>query len=68
MNHINKIRQAVADYMGSEGCTCCQNIESHKLHRDVLGKLLHVAKYEDGSGYDFNRYRTKPDNGSGGQS
>lgn len=64
MNHIKNIRQAVADYMSSEGCRCCQNIEAHERHAAVLAKLLHVPKYKDGSGYDFARFRTKPPSAS----
>jgi len=51
------LRTAVADYMYSEGCSCCQDT-SHKQHEAALGKLLKVAKYPDGSGHDFSRYRT----------
>jgi methionine aminopeptidase len=59
MNHIKNIREAVANYMSSEGCACCRNIEAHKLHEAHLAKLLRVPKYKDGSGYDFGRFRTK---------
>lgn len=54
-----QLRAALADYMYSEGCSCCQDIEAHKKHEDVLGKLLNVPKYKDGSGYDFSKYRSK---------
>lgn len=56
---IKKIRQAVADYMSSEGCSCCQDIDGHKLHEALLAKLLNVPKYKDGSGYDFSKFQTK---------
>ena len=52
------IRQVVADYMQSEGCTCCQNVEAHKQHTALLAKLLRVPMYSDKSGYDFARFRT----------
>lgn len=65
MNRINNIRRAVADYMSSEGCTCCQNVEAHEKHEAILAKLLHVPKYDDGSGYNFGRFRTPRDNGQG---
>lgn len=58
MNHIKNIRQAVADYMRSEGCDCCSDREKHEQHKAALAKLLHVPKYKDGSGYDFARFRT----------
>jgi hypothetical protein len=50
---------ALADYMASEGCSCCQNVDAHEKAKEKLGKLLRVPKYEDGSGYDFYRFRTK---------
>ena len=56
---IEKIRQAVADYMESEGCGCCSNAEVHEKHKEALGKMLRVEKYPDGSGYDFGKYRGK---------
>ena len=52
-------RRAVADYMDSEGCSCCQDVQGHEAHKEALAKLLHVKKYPDGSSYDFARYRTK---------
>lgn len=56
---VRGIRSAVADYMHSEGCGCCQDRESHKLHEERLANLLNVPKYSDGSGYDFSKFRTK---------
>jgi len=55
-----QIRQAIADYMRSEGCSCCQNIDDHKAHTARLAKLLSVKKYKDGSGYDFGKHESKP--------
>lgn len=54
-----KIRNAVADYMRSEGCSCCQNVEAHKKNTQRLAELLNVPKYDDGSGYDFYLYATE---------
>ena len=53
MNKLEKIRTAVADYMTSEGCGCCQNIDAHKEHTETLAVLLNVPPYSDGSGYNF---------------
>lgn len=53
------VRKAVADYMGSEGCDCCQG-SMHGFHEAMLAKLLNVPKYPDGSGFDFGRFRSKP--------
>lgn len=52
------IRRAIADYMFSEGCSCCQG-RDHKKHEERIAKLLRVPKYKDGSGYDFSRFRSK---------
>ena len=54
-----KIRRAVADYMYSEGCSCCQDVDAHREHKRILAELLDVEMYSDGSGYDFSKYRTK---------
>ena len=60
MNELKKLRaelrNAVADYMRSEGCSCCENTEAHAEHKARLAKLLNVPKYDDGSGFDFLRY------------
>ncbi len=53
-----EMRQAVADYMSSEGCSCCQDVGRHEENEIKLAKLLNIPKYDDGSGYDFSRYRT----------
>lgn len=55
---MKKLRQAVADYMESAGCGCCGDSAGRDSATAVLGKLLHVPKYTDGSGYDFRKYRT----------
>ena len=54
---LEEVRRAVANYMRSEGCSCCQNYDAHKEHTEILGKLLKVKPYKDGSGYDFSKYR-----------
>jgi len=55
---IKEIRTAVADYMYSEGCSCCRGLE-HDANAARLGKLLKVPPYPDGSGHDFSKFRTK---------
>ena len=56
---VREVRRAVAAYIGSEGCYCCEG-DQHDEHKAVLAKLLRVRKYKDGSGYDFMHYNTKP--------
>jgi len=53
-----KIRRAFADYVASEGCSCCQNTEAHEAAARRLGRLLRVPEYEDGSGHDFRQFKT----------
>ena len=55
---ISDIRNALADYIASEGCACCRNEEAHTEALNRLGKFLKAKKYKDGSGYDFWQYRT----------
>jgi hypothetical protein len=59
VTRIEQIRQAVADYMSSEGCSCCEDCEAHREHKGVLAKLLDVPEYSDGSGYDFYQFKTR---------
>lgn len=54
------LRTAVADYMQSEGCDCCQNKTKHDEAERMLAGLLNVPMYSDGSGYDFNQFATNP--------
>jgi hypothetical protein len=56
---ISEIRTAIADYMESEGCSCCRDNDAHKEHKERLGKMLQVKKYSDRSGYNFSIYKTK---------
>lgn len=55
---LKAIRQAVADYMRAEGCSCCRDHDGHTDAKDRLGKLLRVPRYSDDSGYDFAKFRT----------
>jgi len=53
-----EIRRAFADYIATEGCSCCRDIEGHSEAMKRLGKLLRMKKYCDGSGYDYSLYTT----------
>jgi len=59
---IDKIREAVANYMRSEGCSCCEG-QGHKKHREVLAALLNVPKYEDESGFNFRQFASEDGDG-----
>lgn len=63
-----KLRKALAEYMWSEGCSCCESTDNHAEHKETLAKLLNVPKYPDGSGYDFDRYRAKAEAAGVGKS
>lgn len=53
-----ELRSLIADYMSSEGCSCCQG-ENHKEHEKALAEKLNIRKYSDGSGYNFSKYRSE---------
>lgn len=55
---IKEVREAVANYIASEGCTWCKNVEAHKENTAKLARLLNVPEYKDHSGYDFSPFRT----------
>jgi len=57
---LEDVRQAVADYMQSEGCSCCSDRDAHKAAERSLAILLGVPPYDDESGYDFDRFATEP--------
>lgn len=59
MKQMEAVRQALADYMKSEGCSCCRDDYEHKKAEEILAKLLNVPTYPDKSGYDFSKFRTK---------
>jgi len=46
-NLFINLRQAIADYMYSEGCSCCRDIEAHKEHEKRLAELLKIELYDD---------------------
>lgn len=54
-----EIREAIANYIASEGCGCCADGDKHREHRRILGKLLKVPMYKDKSGYNFSKFVTK---------
>jgi hypothetical protein len=54
---LDAIRTAVADYMKTEGCGCCQD-ETHRVNTNRLGKLLEAPLYPNGEDYDFTSFRS----------
>lgn len=58
VDHLKgQLRTAIADYIRSEGCSCCRG-KSHDDDQNRLAELLDVPQYEDGSGYDFYQFCT----------
>jgi len=53
------IREALANYMRSEGCSCCQDWDEHAKNKKELGELLDCGKYDGEDEYDFYQYATK---------
>jgi len=53
-----EIRRLIADYIASEGCECCRDSYTHSVAEEGLAKLLKVPRYKDGSGWDWNKYRS----------
>lgn len=49
------VRKTVADYVRTEGCSCCEG-SRHPEVKSRLGKLLGVPMFSDKSGYDFSKY------------
>lgn len=58
-DELKKIRTAVADYMSTEGCGCCRDVDGHKDNKATLATLLKVPKYKDGSDYNFHKFKSK---------
>ena len=57
--NLKELRKAIADYIQSEGCSCCEGI-NHDEHKEILAKILKIPKHKDGSGYNFNKFATRP--------
>lgn len=55
---LEAVRRAVADYIRSEGCSCCRDYEAHEEAKTRLGNLLDVTPYSDGSGHNFSQHAT----------
>ncbi len=53
-----EVRELIANYIQSEGCTCCQNIEEHTKAKWRLGELLECGKYNDEDVHNFYQYAT----------
>jgi selenocysteine lyase/cysteine desulfurase len=51
-------RQAVADYINSEGCSCCA-ADNHTECEDRLAELLKPQRHKDDSGWDWTKEATE---------
>lgn len=52
---VEIIRKAIAKYMATEGCSCCEG-QKHNEDKKVIAELLGIPMYKDGSGYDFYQF------------
>jgi methionine aminopeptidase len=58
---LQEVRAAVADYMASEGCSCCQDYGAHRAAHERLAKLLDVPAHPEQVDYfPFKAFETKP--------
>lgn len=55
---IANIREAVANFLAQEGCSCCRG-SRYEERLAELAELLGVTPFADGSGHDFGFYQTK---------
>ena len=56
---LEQIRTAFADYVRSEGCSCCRDGDAHEEAMYRMAKLLDIPPYSDGSGYDTYQFTTE---------
>ena len=56
---VAEVRQAFGDYVSTEGCSCCQDVEGHEKASNRPGELLNADQYDDDSGYDWYKYATE---------
>jgi len=52
------VRRLVANYMASEGCSCCQDIDQHAADKAALAEILKVPPYDDNSGFAFGPFKS----------
>lgn len=55
---LKHIRNIIADYMTTEGCSCCRDMDGHERNKKRLAKVLDIPMYDDKSGYDFYQFAT----------
>lgn len=58
-DELNALRNAFADYVASEDCSCCRNIESHDAAAERMAILLDVPRYKDDSGWNFRKFASR---------
>ena len=50
-----EVRFAVAQFIRSEGCSCCESSD-HEEHENMLARLVGAARYDDDSGWDWSPF------------
>ena len=50
-----KLREIVAEYRRSEGCSCCRRELEHVAAENELARILKPLRYSDDSGWDWTK-------------
>lgn len=58
VNPFEKLRTHFANYVYSEGCSCCRNDEPHNDAMAEICKILSIPQYDDESGYNTSLFKT----------
>lgn len=49
----NELEKAILQYLGSEGCSCCEDTDAHDEALADIAKVFGWPLYDDGSGVDW---------------
>jgi len=55
----SEVRKALADYLHSEGYVCFASKQAHEEYAKRLAEMLNVPARDNGSGYDFQKFKSK---------
>ena len=50
---VQKIKQALVQYINSEGCGCCENDDEHEAAEKTLAELFDVPRHSNNLHYDW---------------
>ena len=55
---VKELGKLFAEYRSSEGCSCCEDTDTHNEIEQNLGELLNVPRDKYNSGYDWDKLLT----------